>query len=863
MKTDIATPTAPTKYLKDYKETPYARLTFDINFDIRGADKVIVTGTQHFKRRAGVAADAALVLDGEHQTDVSVTVNGTAVMPVLTEKTLTLTGLPEEFDLVITSTINPAANSRLEGLYSSNDMLCTQCEAEGFRSITYTYDRPDVLSVFTVRIEADKATYPVLLCNGNNTENGDLAGGRHFAVWHDPYPKPVYLFALVAGNLEYIQDFHTTADGRKVDCRVYVRKGDEKRADFALKSLIKSMKWDEDAYGRNYDLDVFNIVAVSDFNFGAMENKSLNIFNARLVLADLETATDADYVNIEAVVGHEYFHNWTGNRVTCRDWFQITLKEGLTTLREQQFAATCNGESLQRINDVNFLRQHQFTEDAGPMSHPIRPDSYIEINNFYTATVYEKGAEVIRMMKTLLGDAAYRKGTDLYFDRHDGEATTCENFVKALEDANGVDLSLFWNWYTQNGTPTVTVSTSYDEAAKTFTVKLKQAQVKPEFKPVPMPIVIGLLGPNGHDVAEETIYFTEAEKTFVFENISAHPVPSILRNFSAPVILKTDLTPTDLRFLMVHDKDGFNGWEAGQSLAMIEIKRLLENPSAAVDPAYIEAWTAMLEKNNDPSLKAVCLDLPSIKTIMNTQDVIDPHAADAARTALKAAVTAASKDKIGAIYQGVVLDQTDSDPISTKAQGKRALKNLLLDMLMSEVTDKTLALAEEHYNKAKTMTERVGAIAAVNGDNGPLFERLMQDFYNRFENNELALNKWFGLHVTAPRASTVDKVTELTQMPLFTWKNPNRVRAVFGGFSDGNPTIFHDASGRGYTLLADAIIKLNELNPMVAGRLFTPFRQYKRFKDDLKAKMEVQIKRIAATPNLAPDLQEIIGRTLA
>lgn len=862
MKTELATPAAPTKYLKDYKETPYARLTFDIVFDIQSADKVIVTSTQHFKRRAGTPADAALVLDGEHQTDVTASVNGQAVTPEITDKTLTLTGLPEEFDLIITSTINPAANTRLEGLYASNDMLCTQCEAEGFRSITYSYDRPDVLSVFTVRIEADKATYPVLLCNGNNTENGDLPNGRHFAVWHDPYPKPVYLFALVAGKLNYIQDFHTTAEGRKVDCRVYVRPGDESRADFALKSLIKSMKWDEDAYGRNYDLDIFNIVAVSDFNFGAMENKSLNIFNARLVLADLETASDGDFVNIEAVVGHEYFHNWTGNRVTCRDWFQITLKEGLTTLREQQFAATCNGDALQRINDVNFLRQHQFTEDAGPMSHPIRPDSYIEINNFYTATVYEKGAEVIRMMKTLLGETGYRKGTDLYFDRHDGEATTCENFVKALEDANGVDLSLFWNWYTQNGTPEVVATTSYDEAAKTFTVNLKQKQAKPEFKPVPMPIVIGLIGPNGHDVAEETIYFTQETQSFTFENISAKPVASILRDFSAPVNLKTDLSPADLRFLMVHDKDGFNRWEAGQSLAMLEIQRQLGNPGAAVDAAYLEAWTAMLEKNDDPSLKAVFLDLPSVKTIMNAQDVIDPHAASAAREAVKSALTAAAKDKMGAIYQGLVLDSKDADPISTKAQGKRALKNLLLDMLATDQSDKVLALVEEQYNKAGSMTERAGAIAAVSDHDGPLFEQLMKDFYHRFETNELALNKWFGMHVTAARASTLDKVTELTQMPLFTWKNPNRVRAVFGGLSDGNPTIFHTDSGRGYTLLADAIIKLNDTNPMVAGRLFTPFRLYKKFRPDLKAKMEEQIKRIAQTPNLAPDLQEIVGRTL-
>lgn len=866
MKTDIAQPTAPTKYLKDYAPTPYKRDRIELNFDIRGKSEVIVTSKQYFERREGTPSGAPLVLDGEHHRNVTAKIDGKDVKAEITDKTLTIASVPDKFELEITSTISPEANTRLEGLYSSGDMLCTQCEAEGFRSIAYTYDRPDCLGVFTVRIEADKAEYPVLLSNGNNTENGDLPNGRHFAVWHDPFPKPGYLFALVAGKLEYIEDFHTTQEKRKVKLRIYVRKGDEKRAEFAIRSLIKSMDWDERAYGRNYDLDIFNIVAVSDFNFGAMENKSLNIFNARLVLADLETATDADFVNIEAVVGHEYFHNWTGDRITCRDWFQITLKEGLTTLREQQFAEESNGESLQRINDVNFLRQHQFAEDAGPMAHPIRPDHYIEINNFYTTTVYEKGAEVIRMMRTLIGADAYRKGTDLFFERHDGQAVTCEDFVKCLEDGSGKDLSLFWRWYTQAGTPHVTATGHWNEAAQTFTVTLEQrtppTHGQPHKDPLPMPIVVGLVGPNGHDLAEKTLFLTQEKESFVFEGIAAKPVPSINRNFSAPVILKTDLTPADLRFLMVQDKDGFNRWEAGQSLAMIEIQKLLKDPQAKVDETYLDAWADMLGKDDDAGLKAVFLDLPSIKTIAQTMEIIDPHAARDARNALMSALNAHCKDNLIKQYENVFRPIKGQDPLSNEAQGRRALKNILLDMLTANMDEVVEILAERQYDEALTMTERAGAIAAISDHEGQLFEEMMQDFYKRFENHELALNKWFGMHVTAVRSTTLDKVTELTQMPLFNWKNPNRVRAVFGGFSDGNPTVFHDPSGRGYKLLADAIVKLNETNPMVAGRLFTPFRQYKRFRSDLRDKMEAEIKRIAATPNLAADLQEVLGRTL-
>lgn len=866
MKTDLAQPAAPTKYLKDYKPTPYKRPSIWLQFDIQSAGEVVVTSRQRFERREDTPKGAPLVLDGEHHKNVHVRIDGKEVDAKIDEKSLTLDNVPDSFELEIVSTISPEANTRLEGLYASGDMLCTQCEAEGFRAITYTYDRPDCLGVFTVRIEADKDAYPVLLSNGNNTENGELENGRHFAVWHDPYPKPGYLFALVAGKLNFIEDFHTTQEGRKVTLRIYVRKGDEKRAEFAMRSLIKSMDWDERAYGRNYDLDIFNIVAVSDFNFGAMENKSLNIFNARLVLADLETASDADFVNIEAVVGHEYFHNWTGDRITCRDWFQITLKEGLTTLREQQFAEESNGNSWQRINDVNFLRQHQFSEDASPMAHPIRPDHYIEINNFYTTTVYEKGAEVIRMMRTLLGPEAYRKGTDLFFERHDGQAVTCEDFVKCLEDANGTDLSLFWRWYTQAGTPEVQAACQWNEAAQTFTVTLSQrtppTHGQPHKDPLPMPIVVGLVGPNGHDLAEKTLFLTKDKETFVFEGIAAKPVPSINRNFSAPVILKSDLSPADLRFLMVQDKDGFNRWEAGQSLAMIEIRRLLDNPNGKVDPTYLEAWADMLGKKDDPGLKALFLSLPSEKTIAQAQEIIDPHAARTVRSALMKALNAHCKDGLIKQYEDVFRPAKDMDPLSNEAQGRRALKNVLLDMILAEPDEVAEILAERQYDEALTMTERAGAINAISDHEGTLFEEMMQDFYKRFENHELALNKWFGMHVTAVRASTLDKVTELTQMPLFTWKNPNRVRAVFGGLSDGNPTIFHDPSGRGYTLLADAIIKLNETNPMVASRLFTPFRQYKRFRPDLRDKMEEQIKRIAATPGLAADLQEVVGRTL-
>ncbi len=857
---------AETKFLKDYTPTPFDRSDIHINFDIQDVDKVIVTSTQKFKRRAGTPSEAHLILNGENQDQVSAKINGEDAKFVLTPHDMTFDTVPDEFTLEVTSTINPAGNTRLEGLYASNGMLCTQCESEGFRSITYTYDRPDVLSIFTVRIESDKTKFPVLLCNGNRTDEGDLDNNRHFTIWEDPHMKPVYLFALVAGDLAHIHDTFTTSENRKVDLYVYVRAGDEPRAEFALRSLIKSMKWDEDAYGCIYDLDIFNIVAVSDFNYGAMENKSLNIFNAQVVLADIETSTDTDFQRINDVVGHEYFHNWSGNRVTCRDWFQITLKEGLTTVRETDFAAFCMGKSWQRIQDVNFLRQHQFAEDAGPMAHPIRPDSYIEINNFYTATVYEKGCEVIRMMRTLLertkGKGSYRKGTDLYFSRHDGEAATCEDFVKSLEDANNSDLSLFWNWYTQASTPVVTAKGTYDDNNNTYTLQLSQELNDHIKKPVPVPIVVGLIGSDGKEITEKLCYLTKQADEFVFENVTSKPVPSILRDFSAPVILKHDLTPADLRFLMTHDTDGFNRWECGQSLAMMEIQALQDNPSHTIDSKYIDAWDAVLDSKEEAGLKAQLLALPSLTTVIQSQKISDPKKADDARNALKKALTKSHSTKIRALYDALS-KETHDDMLSPKAQGVRALRNLMLGYLSVDINDAVINLVKDQYNKADTMTDRMGALACVSDcETCDTFETLMQDYYDRYNENELALNKWFSLHVSANRSTTMAKIKELIQMDLFKWTNPNRVRSVFGGFAMLNMLQFHSDDGAGYKLLADAIIKLNEINPMIAGRLFTPFRPYKTYCADLRDMMEVQIKRIQVAPNLAPDLQEVIGRTL-
>ena len=682
--------TPQTIYLSDYTPAPFLAHHIFLKF-VLFEDKTIVTSTVDYQLNpASTSQD--LVLNGDHQTVTQVLLNGQAFSNYVIEDGKMIianaaTIAEGKFALTITSELDPAGNTALEGLYKSQGNYCTQCEAEGFRRITYFQDRPDVLCVFSVRIEADKILYPVLLSNGNLVAEGMLTDNRHFTEWSDPFPKPCYLFALVAGNLVHIADSFTTLTGRKVDLRIYVRSGDETQCDHAMQSLKKSMRWDEETYGREYALDRFNIVAVSDFNMGAMENTSLNIFNTALVLAQQETATDADFMSVEAVVAHEYFHNWTGNRVTCRDWFQLSLKEGLTVFRDQEFSADMNSRAVQRIDDVNGLRRMQFSEDASPLAHQVQPDSFIEISNFYTTTVYEKGAELIRMQHTLLGAENYRKATDLYFARFDGQAVTCNDFVQCMADASSRDMTQFFLWYKQAGTPTLEVSSHFDVAQQRYTLSFKQSQAdttgQKDKKPLHIPITVGLLDAQGKEIqVTKILEMTEREQSFSFEDITARPVPSILRDFSAPVKLVTDLSDEDLRLLQIYDTDGFNKWEAGQTLALRNIERVMANPQANID-TFIEDFGNLIAQGfneaTDKALLARALSLPEISVIAQNQAVIDPASIDQARTYLLTQIKGAHKDALAKLYDANT--ESGAFAITPEAMGKRALRNVLLELL--------------------------------------------------------------------------------------------------------------------------------------------------------------------------------------
>jgi aminopeptidase N len=714
MKTD-----APkTIYLKDYTPYPYDVLGIGLMFDIRPGLTTVKAVTR-FRRKG----KEPLVLNGEDLVLKSIRLDDVELKAgdyTVSETHLTLPApKAEEFTLEIITAIEPEKNTRLEGLYMSGGNYCTQCEAEGFRRITYYPDRPDVMTTFMTRIEADEKSMPVLLSNGNLTAEGQLEGGRHYAIWHDPHPKPCYLFALVAGNLQEVHDTFTTKSGREVDLYIYVRHGDESQCAHAMESLKKSMKWDEDVYGLEYDLDIFNIVAVSDFNMGAMENKSLNIFNTALVLAHQDTATDGDFIRVESVIAHEYFHNWSGNRVTCRDWFQLSLKEGLTVFRDQEFSSDLNSRPVQRIDDVQHLRRSQFPEDAGPLAHPIRPDNYIEINNFYTMTVYEKGAEVIRMMRTLLGPETYRKATDLYFARHDGDAATCDDFVKCMEDASGKDLSHFKLWYSQAGTPEVSFKGKYDAKARSYTLDFVQ-HVPPtpgqdKKKPMHIPVLVGLVGSNGDDMdlgGGETTKLLNLEKekqSFTFENISSEPVPSVLRDFSAPVKLTSDVSDKNLAFLMVHDSDGFNRWEAGQNYALRTIGRMLGGGAAPED--FIESYGELIRaKDLDPALLARALSLPDISFIGQHNRPTDPPAIYVAREKLYSAILGKYRKELKQIYE--TNTERGGFSVTPQAMGKRALQNVVLGILATDLDAESIALAKAQYDKAETMTGRVGAVGA-------------------------------------------------------------------------------------------------------------------------------------------------------
>ncbi len=806
-----------------------------------------------------------LRLDGSDLELLSVTVDGQPQEPRRKGDQLVI-DLPGDRASVETEVaIGPEANTRLMGLYASGGGLYTQCEAEGFRRITFFPDRPDVLSRYRVRMEATAAAFPLLLTNGNCVASGQVAGGRHWAQWEDPFPKPCYLFALVAGDLAANRDRFTTMSGRAVDLAIWVREADLPRTAHAMASLKQAMAWDERVYGREYDLDQFNIVAVSDFNMGAMENKSLNVFNTAYVLADADTATDADFDNIARVVAHEYFHNWSGNRVTCRDWFQLSLKEGFTVFRDQGFSADTGSAAVKRIEDVRVLRAAQFPEDAGPLAHPVRPDSYIEISNFYTATVYNKGAELIRMLRTMLGAEKFRAGTDLYFDRHDGAAATCDEFVKALEDGSGADLSAFKIWYSQAGTPKVSARLEHDQAARTATVHLTQ-HVAPTpsqsaKEPMPIPLKTALIGQDsGSEVAAERLILLDQPTMSVrFDDVAEPPLLSINRGFSAPVVLNAQRRPGELERLAETDTDLFARYEAIQELMMRGLLAGARGEPADM-AAVIEAIGTTLQSNAlDFAFKAEAIILPSEAAIADRLDVVDPDAIHAAREQMRRAVGKALGEPLLATHRSSSAPGSD---LTAAAKGVRRLRTVTLGLISAGDEAHGAALAKAQFEAADNMTDRQGALGVLVSLNAPERDAALAAFYERFRQEPLVLDKWFALQASAQRGDTVDQVLKLAEHPDFTLANPNRLRALAGTFG-GNHWAFHDATGRGYAFLADMILAADRLNPQVAARLVPPLGRWRRFEPKRAALMRAELERVASSPGLSKDVFEQASKSLA
>ena len=869
-------------HLRDYAPPPYRIPEVTLDFVLEGK-ATRVTATMKVERRA--VAPEALVLDGNRLKLVSVAIDGTALGSsayVADAEKLTIFAPPERFTLEVVTEIAPAENTALEGLYISNGIYCTQCEPEGFRSITYFLDRPDNLAKFETRVEGDKQAAPVLLSNGNLVESGDLPGGKHYAVWRDPFPKPSYLFALVAGDLGHIRDTYTTLSGRDIDLRVYVEHGNEGRATYAMDSLKRSMRWDEEAYGREYDLDIFMIVAVSAFNFGAMENKGLNIFNDKVLLASPETATDDDYARIESVVGHEYFHNWTGDRITCRDWFQLALKEGLTVFRETGFAGDMRSHAVRRITDVKNLRLRQFQEDAGPLAHPVQPQSYITIDNFYTATVYEKGSEVIGMLKTIVGAEVFRKGMDLYFDRHDGEAATVEEFVLCFEEVSRRSLDQFRLWYSQAGTPELHADGAYDAALKTFTLDLRQnvppTPGQPEKKPMQIPLALGLIGrksgtplpltlegENATGPEERVLELTAAQQRFVFTGLDEEPVLSLARGFSAPVNIRTKTDSATRAFLMSKDTDAFNRWEAGQQLSTEILLRMVHEVqlgnSLQPDPIYIEAIGGVLARaEEDYAFTALMLMPPSESELALCVTPIDPEAIHTARKELIRHVAAAHGAAMAPLYRKLEARGAFS-PDSVSA-GQRSLRNALLRFLTVADDEKAAELADNHYRIATNMTEMTAGLAALARMDTPRRDAAFAHFHDRFRTDPLVLDKWMGMQALSPRADTMEKVRSLMSHPVFSMKNPNRVRALIGAFAIGNPLRFHDRSGAGYRLVREVVQTLDSLNPQTAARMAAGFETWRRYDAERQRLMRAELEAIASGTGLSANLYEMVSKML-
>jgi aminopeptidase N len=851
---------------QDYRPPDWLVPKIEMKFTL-GIEKTRVQSKLTVERNPEASRDdAPLLLNGDELEPEGVWIDGMRSNDWFMQGGNLLIPLePGAHEIAIETEINPAANSKLMGLYASNGMLCTQCEAEGFRRITFFPDRPDVLSKYRVRMEGDAQRFPVLLSNGNRVAAGEAPDGRHWAEWEDPFPKPSYLFALVAGDLKANRDSFTTMSGRKVDLAIWVREADLPKTQHAMDSLKLAMAWDEKVYGREYDLDQFNIVAVSDFNMGAMENKSLNIFNSAYVLADQETATDGDFDNIARVVAHEYFHNWSGDRITCRDWFQLSLKEGFTVFRDQSFSADVGSPAVKRIEDVRVLRAVQFPEDQGPLAHPVRPDSYMEIGNFYTATVYNKGAELIRMFHTVLGPEKFRKGTDLYFERHDGEAATCDDFVKALEDGSGVDLEPFKIWYSQAGTPKVRARLEHDPEARTATLHLEQhvdpTPGQPAKQPMPIPLRTALLGgQSGHEICPERLIIVDQPRQSIkFDNVTEPPLLSINRDFSAPVIVEADRPAHELERLAQADTDPFARYEAMQELMMRALVAGARGETVDSEPV-IRAIAATLKSNSlDAAFKAAAIVLPSESLIADRMEVVDPDAIHAARESLRSAIGSALGADLLAAHRS---HGVSGDDLSPAAKGIRRLRTVALAMLAAGNEAQAAELAKSQFDSADNMTDRQGALGVLVSLEAPERQQALDAFYQRFHDDPLVLDKWFALQAAAQRPDTVDQVLKLVQQPDFVITNPNRLRSVAGTFG-ANHWAFHSADGRGYAFLADMIIAADKLNPQVAARLVPPFGRWRRFEPKRAAVMRQALERIAATPGLSKDVYEQVSKSLA
>lgn len=882
---DAAPTTAPsTVHLTDY--APPSHLIDTIDLTVRLGDDVTAVRSRLAGRRNPASGNgpADLYLDGEDQELVSLTLDGRVLAPGDWEQRpegIVVPNVGEAFTLEVESLIRPQDNTRLEGLYKAGGMYCTQCEAEGFRRITYFPDRPDVMSVYTVRIEADKARFPVLLANGNRIESSDLGEGRHYAVWHDPFPKPAYLFAMVAGDLMVDRDSFTTRSGRQVALEIYVEPGNEGRTGHAMDSLKRSMAWDEEVYGFEYDLDIFMIVAVSSFNMGAMENKGLNIFNDKFILADLDTATDADFQRIEAIVAHEYFHNWTGNRITCRDWFQLSLKEGLTVFRDQEFSADTHDRGVKRVGDVRLLRAMQFPEDGGPTAHPVRPESYIEINNFYTVTVYEKGAEVVRMIHELLGPEGFRKGMDLYVERHDGQAVTCDDFVAAMQDSSGIDLTRFKRWYSQAGTPKVTADWTYDAAARRLTLDLAQETSptpgQPDKQPVVIPVRAALIGANGQrlpltvdgqEAGEETVLvLDDATRRVTFDGVPPGAVPSLLRGFSAPVKLSAGWSDADLAFLAGSDDDPFSRWEALQTLstramlAMAEARRA--GRAASLDARVVAAVRDGLEDDRlEPAFLAELLALPGESMLGQAMETWHVDAVHEAREAAVATLGDTLFDLWSGLYDRLSRD-TDPADLSTAAMGRRAFRNRALHYMVASGRAEGIERAAAQVRKSASMTDTMGALAALNDTDCPERTEALQVFHDRWQDNPLVLDKWFSLQASSALPGTLARVRELQNHPRFDRTNPNRLRALVGAFAMGNPVRFHAPDGSGYEFLADEVLAIDRINPQVAARLSQGLVRWRRFDSERAAAMTRALRRIVEQPKLSKDVYEIASKGLS